>query len=226
MILHIETATDICSVVLADNGVVVAEKTSEPIRDHASSLAVYIDEVLKESGVKPSDLKAIAVSKGPGSYTGLRIGVSTAKGLCYALNIPLIAIATTQSMAQLFYSNNSEYNGYVVPLLDARRMEVYGAIYNQQLVEVHPIVAEILHSDSFSFESTINYTLIGSGAAKSKAFFDSKSNVVIDEAFSVSAIGLVKPAFKAYQEKGYEDVAYFEPFYLKDFVSPHFKAEN
>ena len=226
MILHIETATDICSVVLADNGVVVAEKTSEPIRDHASSLAVYIDIVLKESGVKPSDLKAIAVSKGPGSYTGLRIGVSTAKGLCYALNIPLIAIATTQSMAQLFYLNNSEYNGYVVPLLDARRMEVYGAIYNQELDEVHPIVAEILHSDSFSLESTINYTLIGSGAAKSKTFFDSKTNVVVDEAFSVSAIGLVKPAFKAYQEKAFEDVAYFEPFYLKDFVSPHFKAEN
>jgi tRNA threonylcarbamoyladenosine biosynthesis protein TsaB len=226
MILHIETATDICSVVLADNGVVVAEKTSEPIRDHASSLAVYIDEVLKESGVKPSDLKAIAVSKGPGSYTGLRIGVSTAKGLCYALNIPLIAISTTQSMAQLFYLNNSEYNGYVVPLLDARRMEVYGAIYNQQLVEVHPIVAEILHSDSFLFESTINYTLIGSGAAKSKTFFERKSNVVVDEAFSVTAIGLVEPALKAYQKMVFEDVAYFEPFYLKDFVSPHFKAEN
>ena len=226
MILHIETATDICSVVLADNGVVVAEKTSEPIRDHASSLAVYIDEVLKASGVKPSDLKAIAVSKGPGSYTGLRIGVSTAKGLCYALNIPLIAISTTQSMAQLFYLKNSEYNGYVVPLLDARRMEVYGAIYNQQLEEVHPIVAEILHSDSFSFQSTINYTLIGSGSNKSKTFFENKLNVTIDEAFSVSAIGLVAPAFKAYQKKVFEDVAYFEPFYLKDFVSPHFKAEN
>jgi tRNA threonylcarbamoyladenosine biosynthesis protein TsaB len=226
MILHIETATDICSVVLADNGVVVAEKTSEPIRDHASSLAVYIDEVLKASGVKPSDLKAIAVSKGPGSYTGLRIGVSTAKGLCYALNIPLIAISTTQSMAQLFYLKNSEYNGYVVPLLDARRMEVYGAIYNQQLEEVHPIVAEILHSDSFSFQSTINYTLIGSGSNKSKTFFENKLNVTIDEAFSVSAIGLVEPAFKAYQKQVFEDVAYFEPFYLKDFVSPHFKAEN
>jgi len=226
MILHIETATDICSVVLAENGVVVAEKTSEPIRDHASSLAVYIDEVLKVSGVKPSDLKAIAVSKGPGSYTGLRIGVSTAKGLCYALNIPLIAISTTQSMAQLFYLKNSEYNGYVVPLLDARRMEVYGAIYNQQLEEVHPIVAEILHSDSFSFQSTISYTLIGSGAAKSKTFFENKLNVTIDEAFSVSAIGLVAPAFKAYQKMIFEDVAYFEPFYLKDFVSPHFKAEN
>jgi len=226
MILHIETATDICSVVLAENGVVVAEKTSEPIRDHASSLAVYIDEVLKVSGVKPSDLKAIAVSKGPGSYTGLRIGVSTAKGLCYALNIPLIAISTTQSMAQLFYLKNSEYNGYVVPLLDARRMEVYGAIYNQQLEEVHPIVAEILHSDSFSFQSTISYTLIGSGATKSKTFFENKLNVTIDEAFSVSAIGLVAPAFKAYQKKVFEDVAYFEPFYLKDFVSPHFKAEN
>lgn len=226
MILHIETATDICSVVLADNGVVVAEKTSEPIRDHASSLAVYIDEFFNESGVKPSDLRAVAVSKGPGSYTGLRIGVSTAKGLCYALNIPLIAVATTQSMAQLFYLNNFEYNGYVVPLLDARRMEVYGAIYNQQLEEVHPIVAEILHSDSFSLKSTISYTLIGSGAAKSKAFFDSKSNVLIDDAFSVSAIGLVKPALIAYQEKVFEDVAYFEPFYLKDFVSPHFKSEN
>ncbi|MFM2156408.1 MAG: hypothetical protein RL516_1157 [Bacteroidota bacterium] len=226
MILHIETATDICSVVLADNGVVVAEKTSEPIRDHASSLAVYIDEVLKASGVNPSDLKAIAVSKGPGSYTGLRIGVSTAKGLCYALNIPLIAISTTQSMAQLFYLKNSEYNGYVVPLLDARRMEVYGAIYNQQLEEVHPIVAEILHSDSFSFHSTINYTLIGSGSNKSKTFFENKLNVTIDEHFSVSAIGLVDPAFKAYQENAFEDVAYFQPFYLKDFVSPHFKPEN
>lgn len=224
MILHIETATDICSVILADSGVVVAEKTSEPIRDHASSLAVYIDEVLKEGGVKPSNLKAVAVSKGPGSYTGLRIGVSTAKGLCYALNIPLIAIATTKAMAQQFYLHNPEYNGYVVPLLDARRMEVYGAVYNPQLEEVHPIVAEILHAESFSFQSGINYTLIGSGAAKSKTFFENKSMVTLDESFSVSAIGLVNPALKAYQEKVFEDVAYFEPFYLKDFVSPHFKG--
>jgi len=156
MILHIETATDICSVVLADNGVVIAEKSSEPIRDHASSLAVFIDEILKESNIKPTALKAIAVSKGPGSYTGLRIGVSTAKGLCYALNIPLIAIATTQSMANQYYLQNKNYNGYVVPLLDARRMEVYGAVYNQQLQEVHPIVAEILHNESFSFQSEVN----------------------------------------------------------------------
>jgi len=226
MILHIETATDICSVVLADNGVVIAEKTSEPIRDHASSLAVFIDEILKESNIKPSALKAIAVSKGPGSYTGLRIGVSTAKGLCYALNIPLIAIATTHSMAQEFYLNNPDYNGYVVPLLDARRMEVYGAVYNQQLQEVHPIVAEILHNESFSFQSETNYKLIGSGAAKSISFFKSMPNVTIDEQFSVSANGLVALAFKAYQESAFEDVAYFEPFYLKDFVSPHFKPEN
>ena len=224
MILHIETATDICSVILADNGVVLAEKTSEPVRDHASSLAVYIDEVLKQSGVKPSNLTAIAVSKGPGSYTGLRIGVATAKGLCYALNIPLIAIATTKAMAQQFYLNNPDYNGYVVPLLDARRMEVYGAVYNPQLEEVHPIVAEILHTESFSFQSGINHTLIGSGAAKSKTFFENKSTVNLDESFSVSAIGLVKLALKAYQEKNFEDVAYFEPFYLKDFVSPHFKG--
>jgi len=226
MILHIETATDICSVVLADNGVVIAEKTSAPIRDHASSLAVFIDEILKEYNVKPSALKAIAVSKGPGSYTGLRIGVSTAKGLCYALNIPLIAIATTQSMAQQYYLQNPNYYGCVVPLLDARRMEVYGAVYNQQLQEVHPIVAEILHVDSFSFQSETVYTLIGSGAAKSISFFQSKPNVSIDEQFSVSAIGLVNPSLKAYQDKAFEDVAYFEPFYLKDFVSPHFKLEN
>ena len=226
MILHIETATDICSVVLADNGAVIAEKSSEPIRDHASSLAVFIDEILKENNIKPSALKAIAVSKGPGSYTGLRIGVSTAKGLCYALNIPLIAIATTQSMANQYYLQNKNYNGYVVPLLDARRMEVYGAVYNQQLQEVHPIVAEILHNDSFSFQSEINYILIGSGAAKSISFFESKPYVAIDEHFSVSAIGLVEPAFKAYQENAFEDVAYFEPFYLKDFISPHFKPEN
>jgi tRNA threonylcarbamoyladenosine biosynthesis protein TsaB len=226
MILHIETATDICSVVLADNGVVIAEKTSEPIRDHASSLAVFIDEILKENNIKPAALKAIAVSKGPGSYTGLRIGISTAKGLCYALNIPLIAIATTQSMANQYYLQNKNYNGYVVPLLDARRMEVYGAIYDKQLQEVHPIVAEILHNESFSFQSEVNYMLIGSGAAKSISFFESKPNVAIDETFSVSAIGLVEPTLKAYQENAFEDVAYFEPFYLKDFVSPHFKPEN
>jgi tRNA threonylcarbamoyladenosine biosynthesis protein TsaB len=226
MILHIETATDICSVVLADNGVVIAEKTSAPIRDHASSLAVFIDEILKENNIKPTALKAIAVSKGPGSYTGLRIGVSTAKGLCYALNIPLIAIATTQSMANHYYLQHTDYNGNVVPLLDARRMEVYGAVYNQQLQEVHPIVAEILHNESFSFQSEVNYMLIGSGAAKSISFFESKPNVTIDEHVSVSAIGLVEPAFKAYQENAFEDVAYFEPFYLKDFVSPHFKPEN
>ena len=226
MILHIETATDICSVVLADNGVVIAEKTSEPIRDHASSLAVFIDEILKENNIKPAALKAIAVSKGPGSYTGLRIGVSTAKGLCYALNIPLIAIATTQSMANQYYLQHKNYSGCVVPLLDARRMEVYGAVYNQQLQEVHPIAAEILHNESFSFQSEVNYKLIGSGAAKSISFFESKLNVTIDEHFSVSAIGLVEPAFKAYQENTFEDVAYFEPFYLKDFVSPHFKPEN
>jgi tRNA threonylcarbamoyladenosine biosynthesis protein TsaB len=105
-------------------------------------------------------------------------------------------------------------------------MEVYGAVYNQQLQEVHPIVAEILHNESFSFQSEVNYMLIGSGAAKSISFFDSKPNVAIDEQFSISAIGLVEPSFKAYQESAFEDVAYFEPFYLKDFVSPHFKPEN
>jgi tRNA threonylcarbamoyladenosine biosynthesis protein TsaB len=226
MILHIETATDICSVVLADKGVVIAEKTSEPIRDHASSLAVFIDEILKQAIVSPKQLTAVSISKGPGSYTGLRIGVSAAKGLCYALNIPLISIATTQSMANQFYLENPDYNGCVVPLLDARRMEVYGAVYNQQLSEVHPIVAEILNQDSFSFKSELQYVLIGSGTAKSKTFFESKSNVTFNEQFSVSALGLVNPAWQAFQNKDFEDVAYFEPFYLKDFVSLNFKSEN
>jgi len=226
MILHIETATDICSVILADKGIIVAEKTSEPIRDHASSLAVFIDEILKKSGVSPSELKAVAVSKGPGSYTGLRIGVSTAKGLCYALNIPLIAIATTQAMAQQFYLENPDYNGYVVPLIDARRMEVYGAVYNRQLEEMHPIVAEVLHENSFLFDSNLQYALIGSGAAKTKAIFENKVNLIFYEQFLISAQGLVNLALKAYNENAFEDVAYFEPFYLKDFVSPHFKSEN
>jgi len=226
MILHIETATDICSVILADKGIIVAEKTSDPIRDHASSLAVFIDEILKQSGVLPSELKAVAVSKGPGSYTGLRIGVSTAKGLCYALNIPLIAIATTQAMAQQFYLENPDYNGYVVPLLDARRMEVYGAIYNRQLEEIHPIVAEVLNENSFLFDSNLQYALIGSGATKTKAIFDNKVNLILYEQFLISAQGLINLALKAYNENAFEDVAYFEPFYLKDFVSPHFKSEN
>lgn len=226
MILHIETATDICSVVLANDGIIIAEKTSGSARDHASSLAVFIDTILKESKVSPADLKAVAVSKGPGSYTGLRIGVSAAKGLCYALNIPLIAIATTKSMAQKYFQENPAYNGCVVPLLDARRMEVYGAVYNKSLHEVHPIVAEILKPESFLFETNTHYVLIGSGAEKSKVFFEVQPNIQFKDHFSVSASGLVQPALESFKNSLFEDVAYFEPFYLKDFVSPHFKSEN
>ena len=226
MILHIETATDTCSVVLAHQGAVIAEITSEPIRDHASSLAVYIDEVLKKSGITPAQLSAVAVSKGPGSYTGLRIGVSAAKGLCYALRIPLLAISTPLAMANKYYQENPTYNGFVVPLLDARRMEVYGAIYNKQLEEVHPVVAEVLSDKSFLLQSSNSYVLIGSGADKSKLVFHDKQQIQFDDNFSISALGLVKPAWEAYQKGVFEDVAYFEPFYLKDFVSPHFKFEN
>ena len=220
MILHIETATDVCSVVLANNGKVVASRESAADRSHASVLAVFIDEVMKEANVAFKDLLAVAVSKGPGSYTGLRIGVSTAKGICYAMNIPLIAVNTLQAMssAYLLQFPDTPSTKMLLPMIDARRMEVYGAVLNSSLEFLEEVKAEVLNENSFMNHDG-EFVMFGDGAHKAVEVFTGKMNVAYNADFKQSALGLIAPALKAFSLKQFENTAYFEPFYLKEFVT-------
>lgn len=220
MILHIETATDVCSVVLANDRKVIAHRESAADRSHASVLAVFIDEVMKEAGVSFKDLLAVAVSKGPGSYTGLRIGVSTAKGICYAMNIPLIAVNTLQAMSAsyLFQFPDTPSSTLLLPMIDARRMEVYGAVLDSSLNFLEDVKAEVLTENSFmSHQAEI--VMFGDGAHKAVDVFTDKKNVSYNPNYKQSALGLIAPALKAFAAKQFENTAYFEPFYLKEFVT-------
>ncbi len=216
IILNLETATTNCSVSLAKNGELLALKEENtPNFSHAEKLHVFISEVLVESGLKIEDVDAIAVSKGPGSYTGLRIGVSAAKGLCFALGVPLISIATLKSMA---YQVVSDKTDFIIPVLDARRMEVYSAVFDRKGNEVCETMAEIV--DEGTFEEFANKGIVllaGSGADKCRPIlthtnFDFNTHVVP----SAREMGFL--SHQKYIEKSFEDVAYFEPFYLKDFI--------
>jgi tRNA threonylcarbamoyladenosine biosynthesis protein TsaB len=227
LILHIETAEKICSVALSDGEKVLGIKESMGDRAHASLLTVLIDQLLKSANITFKQLNAISVSKGPGSYTGLRIGVSTAKGICYALNIPLIGVNTLQALANGFIDsskmsvikNESKQPYLLCPMIDARRMEVYIAIYDNSLREVEPVKAEIIHSGSFNhLPSDANIILFGSGASKCINVINN-SNVTVVENILPRADFLIEPAYKAYVEGKFENLAYFEPFYLKDFVA-------
>jgi universal bacterial protein YeaZ len=224
MILCLETATNLCSVALCDNNGVVALKESSEGKSHASLLTVFISDILKEAGIRAGELEAVAVSKGPGSYTGLRIGVSAAKGIAYAASIPLIGTGTTISMfhgfkpiAERKYGVNSA--DLFAPALDARRMEIYYSVLDSSGKEVKGIAAEIIDKDTFSmFSSSSRIFLFGEGASKCREVLKSE-NIIIDEDFRISASFMQKPAYEALAEKRLEDVAYFEPFYLKDFLT-------
>ncbi|UMB52722.1 tRNA (adenosine(37)-N6)-threonylcarbamoyltransferase complex dimerization subunit type 1 TsaB [Lutibacter sp. A64] len=213
-ILNIETATKNCSVSLAKDGKTIALKElNDGGYSHAEKLHEFIQLVIDESKISLSDLNAIAVSKGPGSYTGLRIGVSAAKGLCFALNIPLISINTLQSLAQSITVSE----GYIIPLLDARRMEVYSAVYANNK-NVRDVQAEIIDETSFDdYLSKDTVYFLGDGAEKCKNSIIHKNANFIDNKFpsanEMSALSYIK-----YKKNDIEDVAYFEPFYLKDFV--------
>lgn len=221
IVLNIETATTNCSVSLSKDGeTLVLKEDNSAGYSHAETLHVFIDEVFKSSKIKPSEVDAIAVSKGPGSYTGLRIGVSTAKGLCYALNKPLIAIDTLESLAQQL---NIE-DGFIVPMLDARRMEVYSAIYNSNLELYREIKAEILTKESFaSILETNKVFFIGNGVDKTKTLIH-HPNAVFIEGKLPSANEMARLAAIRYEKSDTEDVAYFEPYYLKDFIALKKKA--
>ncbi len=216
LILNLETATTNCSVGISDKEkTIFLKENNAATYSHSEHLHVFIQEVLSEASLSFSDLDAIAVSKGPGSYTGLRIGVSAAKGLCFSLDIPLISVSTLQSMAMQVYL---EKPGSIIPVLDARRMEVYAAIYDQEYKEVRETWAEII--DENSFKETLKTELVhivGSGATKIMDVI-SHPNVVFDDSLVPSAKQMAPLAFQKFNTGNFEDVAYFEPFYLKDFV--------
>ncbi len=219
LILNIETSTEVCSASIAKNGQVIAVKESFEDRSHASLLTVFIEELLTEAKIKPNDFDAVSVSEGPGSYTGLRIGVSVAKGICYAKNIPLIAVNTLQAMAIMATNIITEKNALLCPMIDARRMEVYSAIFNADTTQSRKTIAEIIDEDSYKKELSINkIAFFGNGADKCKQLIKHKNALFIDGVYP-SAKYMAQLAQKAFDKKQFKDVAYFEPFYLKDFVA-------
>nr|WP_068892334.1 tRNA (adenosine(37)-N6)-threonylcarbamoyltransferase complex dimerization subunit type 1 TsaB [Pedobacter panaciterrae] len=217
-ILQIETATQVCSAAIAHDGKTIALKELMANNIHAGSLTLFIKDAMDATGLQFEDLDAIAVSMGPGSYTGLRIGVSTAKGLCFALDKPLIAIPTLQMMAQGFMLQNPDYNGLICSMIDARRMEVFTSVYDNDLKTVVPVSAKIIDEQSFAQELNNSViTFIGNGAAKCTDVLKHE-NARFSELNFNSASYMSKLAHEAYEASSFEDVAYFEPFYLKDFV--------
>lgn len=223
LILNLETATTVCSVALAKDGQVIASKEQHGDYSHAENLTLFIEAVLKQAKLSLTDVDAIAISKGPGSYTGLRIGVSTAKGLCYSLNKPLIAIDTLQHLAlagATELGTTAVADSLFCPMIDARRMEVYCGVYDKNNKEVKPVAAEIIDEQSFSGllnDHTIYF--FGDGAMKCKNVLDKNPNAVFLDRVVISAKSMAMLAEKAFWEKRFEDTAYFEPFYLKDFVA-------
>lgn len=218
-ILQIETATQVCSAAISRNGETIALKEQMASNIHAGSLTLFIQAAMDMAGLQFKDLDAVAVSKGPGSYTGLRIGVSTAKGLCYALDKPIIAIDTLKMMANGFLKLNVGYEGLVCPMIDARRMEVFTAVFDARLKPVRPIEAKIIDTESFAAELDLaQITFIGDGAMKCENVLRQSNAVFISDNFN-SAANMSQLANAAYSEGQFEDVAYFEPFYLKDFVA-------
>lgn len=217
MFLLIESSTAICSVALSSGEKILAiRELNEPNR-HAEKLTLFCEEVMQEAGVAFSQLDAVAVSKGPGSYTGLRIGVSAAKGICYALEKPLIAIGTLEAMAQGMKAEAAP-GDLLFPMIDARRMEVYYAQYDHLAHEISPVTPLVLDENSFADLLPQQRTWFsGDGMPKAKTLFEKYPNALFTEAGMPSAKHLAELAEKKFAAKEFEDLAYFEPFYLKTF---------
>ena len=224
LILCIETGTDICSVGIAENGELVSLRESDEGRDHARKVGVFVDEILKENRLDPDDLDAVAVGKGPGSYTGLRIGVSFAKGLCYGLRKPLVAVGSLDALCEVA---REDYEAGILavedweravlcPMVDARRMEVYTQLFDAQGQPLTEVSAEVVGPESFAaFRGQGRpFVIFGSGARKCADILPDAVCVEV----TPSVRGLAQLAQRAFDEGRTEDIAYFEPFYLKDFV--------
>ena len=223
LILCIETGTDICSVGLSRDGELISLRESDEGRDHAKRVGVFVDELLRENDVAPDELDAIAVGMGPGSYTGLRIGVSFAKGMCYGLQIPLVAVGSLDALAAVAIEDNEAGildvenwdDAILCPMVDARRMEVYTRLFNAQGEPVSEVSAEIVTEESFAeWRKEKQLVIFGNGAAKCCEVLPDATYINI----TPSARGLARLAEQRLQEGKTEDIAYFEPFYLKDFV--------
>ena len=213
-IILIETSTSLCSVALAENGAITAYRESSAPKAHASLTAVFVQEVLAERGLALSDCDAVCVSKGPGSYTGLRVGVSTAKGLCFGSGKPLVAVGTLDTLVA--QADNSQFK-FIIPMIDARRMEVYSAVFedSRQITETTPVIV-----DENSFTEYLEQgpcLFIGDGAGKCADVIRHQNAHFCQ--CNPKASAMLHPAMEALNEKRFEDVAYFEPFYLKEFVA-------
>ena len=227
MILCLETATPSCSVALVHNGEVLACEEDPKGQNHSEKITLFIDKVMKKAGISYDQLDAVAVSMGPGSYTGLRIGVSTAKGICYAVSKPLIAVETLESMAyggKVVVSSEvekSSMNGsmLLVPAIDARRMEVYAAIFDENVNKIKDTEAVIIDENSFAeLKKDHHLYLFGDGADKCAEIFENDDKITVIKDFYCSAKYMNTSAQQKFNNSEFVDVAYFEPFYLKDFV--------
>jgi len=221
LILNLETATKVCSVSLAKNGIEIRTKEiSTEHFSHSENLNVFIESLIKNSDYQLNQIDAVAVSEGPGSYTGLRIGVSTAKGICYALGKPMIAINSLKALANLYFT---ESDIFICPLFDAMRMEVYASVFDRNLNILFPTSAVIIDEHSFdTFLEQKQVVFLGPGAIKCQDILYDK-NATFDLTTQVSAKGMITLAEEKYQANDFVDVAYFEPFYLKDFIAGEMK---
>jgi tRNA threonylcarbamoyladenosine biosynthesis protein TsaB len=225
IILIIETSTEVCSVALAKDGQIMDLIETKEGQNHAKLVTVFAETLMHRNGLKVSNIDAVAVSKGPGSYTGLRIGVSTAKGICYASTIPLIAIGTLEAMTMHVAANRVKYNipenlpTLFCPMIDARRMEVYSMLLDHKGNVIKPITANIIE-DSFLIDELNDNQVVffGNGSEKCRKVLNSKNAIFIDN-IEASALYMPELAWTAYVNNQFEDLAYFEPFYLKDFVA-------
>ena len=218
-ILLIETSTSVLSVALAQDGTVVSERVCTQPRMQASLTALLVKEVLDQAGLAAKDCDAVCVSSGPGSYTGLRVGVSTAKGLAFGAGIPLIAVGTLDILVASCHSEHSEASpAFIVPMIDARRMEVYTAVYSADGQRLTEVEAKVVGSESFAeYLEKGEVLFVGDGALKCKDVIG-HPNARFQEAFPLARY-MAKSAQKAFDEGKFENLAYFEPFYLKDFIA-------
>lgn len=224
-ILHIDTANQYCSVALSEDGHLADIRETSEKNAHSRVVTIYVDELLKSSGVNPEHLDAVAVSMGPGSYTGLRIGVSTAKGLCFALDKPLIGVSTLQAMAlagiSSMKSNKAFHkNMWFCPMIDARRMEVYSAIYDYEGNLMREIRPEVIDENSFANElKEREIVFSGDGSKKCADIMAHQPNAIFLADVVPSAKFMIPLALEKFNAGNFEDTAYFEPFYLKDFIA-------
>lgn len=220
LILNIDTATTTGSVSLSRDGEVLQTLVNEKQQDHAAAMILFVQQIMKEQGITPAQLDAVAVSAGPGSYTGLRVGAATAKGLCYAWNKPLLAVSTLQMMAQGMIADIKDEQALYCPMLDARRQEVFTGLYDARLQEVMPPQAMILEPTSLEGPLAAHKIyFFGDGSPKWELMLSSHKNAIFVK-YTISAAHMAPLSAQAYEKKLFVDLAYFSPFYLKPFYSP------